>query len=911
MTREPRITGIRRLLRLSLSRRAIERDVDDEIRFHLESRVRELTDRGLPPSEARRRAYDEFGDTSEARRELTEVDRRRLARDRRALFLDSLRQDVRYAFRGLRRQPAFTAVVVITLTLGIGANAVVFGLVDRLLLSPPAHVAEPDRVARIFFRERAPAFADRNREYTTHPVTAYPMVDALRDEVPGFADVAAYFRGDYTLGRGVQAREIPVGMADGSFFRLLRVRPAVGRFYTPEEDVVGAAYVAVLGHGFWQEHFGGRAEVLDSIVIVDGQTYDIVGVAPRGFTGVDLDRIDIWVPTTSLAAKNFGDGWRDTPNAMWARAIVRLAPGITVEQAEAQATVAFRRELASWKQSWRDSLGTVVTGSLIAARGPAGPSREASVSLWLMGVSAIVLLIACANIANLLLARAIQRRREIAVRLAMGVGRARLARQLVTEALLLATIAAGVALIVAHWGGQLVRGVLLPTITFAESPVSVRVLLFTLTATVLTGALAGLAPAVQASRTDVSSSLRTGGREGGGRRSPLRSALLVSQAALSVVLLVGAGLFVRSLHNVRNLDVGIDLDRVLLVHMDDLYRRETPRARVEELFRLARERAASLPGVESVALLGGSVPTRTANAIGVRIPGRDSLPDLPGGGPYFAMVGADYFRTIGARVVKGRAVDDADVRMGARVMLVNETIAKHYFPDADPVGQCAMIWRDSVCTRIVGVAQDIMMFGMIEDVRGQVYVPPSHPALARFPGGSMIVRLDARAPISAGGLRRELQSVAPDMPFVGIQSFAELVAPELQPWRLGAMMFGIFGGVALLIAAVGLYSVIAYLVSQRTHEIGVRMALGAARADVVALVMREGIGVALVGLALGVAAALVAGRFVVELLYETSPRDPAILAAVALVLAAVAVAAAMLPSWRASRVDPATALRSE
>ena len=391
----------------------------------------------------------------------------------------------------------------------------------------------------------------------------------------------------------------------------------------------------------------------------------------------------------------------------------------------------------------------------------------------------------------------------------------------------------------------------------------------------------------------------------------MRTTLLLTQAALSVVLLVGAGLFIRSLQNVRGLDVGIDLDRVLMVQMDELYRGDFAAERVRELFRLAHERAVALPGVESAALAGGSVPMRTANAMSMRIPGRDSLPPLPNGGPYFSMIGAEFLGTIGARIVRGRAITPAEERVGARVMLVNETIAAHYWPEGDPVGECVTLRQDSVCTEIVGIVQNVMTFRMVGDERGVVYVPITHSAVATMPGRALLVRTTSRAPITIAALRREMQGLASDMPYVGIRSFADMVAPEIRPWRLGATMFGIFGGVALLIAAVGLYSVIAYLVTQRTHEIGVRMALGARRQDVVSLVLGEGMRVAVVGLVLGVVAALLAGRFIADLLYETSPRDPGIIATVATILALVAAAAAIVPSWRASRVDPVTALRAE
>ena len=832
--------------------------------------------------------------------------------ERRSSWSESSWQDVRYAARGIRLRPGFAAVVVATLALGIGANAIMFGVVDRLLLRPPAHVVEPERVARMYFREKAPAWLP-NKEFQVGAITTYPVVAALRENVPALEEVAAFSSGKATLGRGPEAEEVSVSSASGNFFRLLGVRPALGRFFAPEEDrpPVGAQ-VAVLSHSFWRRHFGAERTALGQQLLIENKSFTVIGVAPKGFNGVNLDRVDVWLPLSATASDGFGKDWHSVPNAWWLTTIGRLAPGATRQQVEASATLAFRNEVRSWKRPNRDTLGIVIAGSIIAARGPDETPRSAKVSLWLVGVSAIVLLIACANIANLLLARAVQRRREIAVRLALGVGRGRLVRQLLTESLLLALLACAAALLVAHWGGQAVRAVLLPSIEWGDSPVDLRVLTFTALATVVTGILAGLAPAVQASATDVAGSLKAGVREGGARRSRLRSGLLVAQAALSVVLLVGAGLFVRSLSNVRGLDVGIDLDRVLLARME-LRRVGFEPAQIRDLYRTAAERVRQLPGVENTALVAASIPMRSATSYGKpRIPGIDSLPPLPNGGPYQSAVSPDYFATLGTRITRGRGITPIDEATRARVAVINETVAKHYFPDKDPIGQCIIFGPEQACTEIVGVVQNVVLFRMVDDERGLVYMPMSHPLMGDpATPGALLIRAAASSPGVATAVRREIQALAPNMPFVGVQWFEQLVAPEMAPWRLGATMFGVFGALALVIAAVGLYSVIAYSVSQRTHEIGVRMALGARDADVVRLILVEGTRLGIAGLALGLVVALVAGRWMEPLLYATSPRDPLIFALVAVTLTAVAVAASLFPAWRASRVSPAVALRAE
>ncbi|HEX6059011.1 MAG TPA: ADOP family duplicated permease [Gemmatimonadaceae bacterium] len=903
--------GVRRLFRLAVRRRArLEREVDEELRIHLEMRVEQLVRRGTSPEAARAEALRRLGGYHEARRRLHHAAERRERRMRIREWVDEARQDFAYAARGIRARPGFAATVIATLALGIGANAIMFGVVDRLLLRPPAHVAEPERVTRIYFREDAPEWMGGGK--MTDATTTYPAVVALREEVPSLEEVAGVFRTRSTVGRGAAAREIDLTWVDGNFFRLLGVRPAAGRFFTPEEDLppVGAR-VAVLSHAFRRGHFAGEDPIGREIAI--GATpFTVVGVAPEGFTGADLENTDIWIPVSALASEGFGENWHTASDSWWIRPIGRLREGATMERVAAEATVAHRREVRSWGNANRDTLPTVIAGPILAARGPEGVPAEAKVSLWLVGVAAAVLLVACANVANLLLARGVQRRREIAVRLALGVGRGRLVRQLLAESALLAALAAGVALLVAQWGGQLVRAALLPDVAWGQTAVDGRILALTLGATVLAVLLAGLAPAARAGATDVVGALKLGAGRGGSGRSRLRTGLLVAQAALSVVLLVGAGLFVRSLLKVHDVDVGIDLERVLLVRTDLRQAGYEP-PRILETFRRAQERLAAVPGVEYTALVAASTPMRTANAIRVRVAGRDSLPDLPHGGPYFGAVTADYLATLGAEIVRGRGFTDADEATGARVMLVNRTVAKYWFPGEDPIGRCVMVGKDEACTEIVGVAEDILLFRMVGEERGQYYVPLTHPAAVAEAGPprAMLVRAATGGEAVAAAVRREVQTLAPDMPYVHVQRYSDLVAPELRPWRLGATMFGIFGALALVIAAVGLYGVIAFAVAQRTHEIGVRMALGAAGGRIVRAVLLDALGLVGAGFALGALAALAAGRWIAPLLHDTSPREPAIYVAVAATFAAVAVVASAIPAWRASRVDPAVALRAD
>ncbi len=877
-------------------------DFDEEIGAHIELEAERLRAEGWSADDARWEARRRFGNVTRAQE--------RFHYARLPAWLDALAQDIRYALRQLGRSPLFAAGVVLTLALGIGANAIVFGVVDRLLLRPPEGIAHPDEVRRIYTRERG-AFGETGE--ITNDYTGYPLVTALREHVPAFREVAGFVGArPATLGRGAEAEQVQLSLVTGDFFDVLGARAAMGRLIDPADDLLPRGNpVAVVSDAFWRTRMGGTTDAVGREIVVNHTPLTVVGVGRRGFTGVDLEAVDVWAPVSTFAAGEMSDDWATNAGSFWIRAVGRLADGATAAQAEAQGTVALRRAVASWDQPWRDSLATIVTGSVIAARSPSGLPAEARVSLWLVGVSGIVLLVACANVANLLLARATRRRREIAVRLALGVGRARLVRQLLTETFLLALVSAVAALAVARWGGALLRSVLLPDVAWSGSPVDARVLAFAGVVTLLTALLAGLVPAVQASRPDLAHALKAGARDGGSGRSRLGRGLLVAQTALSVVLLVGAGLFVDSVQRLGRLDVGIDLPRVLLAETN-LAQAGVEPARVKELWKEGARRVAALRGVERAALAGRSVPMRGGWGVAIALPGRDSTPSLPKGGPYFAVVEPGYLATIGARIVQGRALTDADERSPDRVAIVNEHVAQSYWPGHSAVGECVMLGDENECTTVVGVVQDVMLFQMVGEKRGMVYLPMGDASFRRAAPSALLVRLrDGAPPSTTGAVQRELQRLVPEMSYVSVRSFEELVAPEMRPWRLGATMFTVFGALTLLIAAVGLYSVLAYSVSQRGHEIGVRMALGARRADVVGLVVRDGLAVAVAGLLVGLALALAGGRYVESLLYATSPRDPAVLGTATVLLLVVALVASFLPARRASRVDPARALRED
>jgi predicted permease len=899
--------GIRRFLRLAIRRAALRRgEVDEEIEFHLEQRADQLARQGLTPAEARAEALRRFGGLEEARPRLMAAAGEREGHMRRADLLDAIRHDVGYALRQLRRSPAFAFAAVTTLALGIGANATAFGVIDRLLLRPPAHVADPERVTYLSYVRTMDGGSVYDQE-----TLSYPLYRDIRG-TPTFESVAAYSTTNLGLGRGAEARSIRAVRATASYFATLGTRPALGRLFVLGDDGDPIApSIAVLGYSFWQSHFGGDRDVVGkSLALGDGQ-YTIVGVAPRGFVGLGQGAVDVWVPLTAGVTPDAYARWLTGRQAFWLRVIGRLRPGVAPQgaQAEASATLRAGDRRAGVDSSWIAKRNPRIAVLSALPRHARANHPDAKVSLLLGAVSLLVLALACANVANLLLARGIRRRREIAVRLALGVGRRRLLGSLVLEGVVLAALGGGAAVLVARWGGDLARRALFTGIEWVDSPVDARVLAYTAVAALATGLLAGLAPALQASSPRLTGALKEGAREGRVHRSPARRALLLVQAALTVVLLVGTGLFVRSLRRIEALPLGMDVDRTLVATVS-LAGTSYTATEIVDIYRRLEEAARTMPGVRSAAL-ATALPFATGWSEEVRVPGRDSLPLTRAGGPYFNAVGPDFFDAVGTRVLRGRGFIAADGASAHRVAVVNETLARLWWPNESPLGKCMKVGGDTVpCAEIVGVVENARRFELVEDEAVQFFVPVEH-APSYLQPGVLFVRASSDPPALVAPLRRRLQSAAPNLPYVRVEPFREQVAPQTRSWRLGATMFGAFGVLALALAAVGLYGVLAYDVGQRTHEMGVRVALGARGRDVSRLVVADGLRVAIGGGAIGFAIALAAGRVVEPLLFRTSPRDPRTFALAAIVVLVVALVATLVPAWRAGRVDPVVALRGE
>ncbi len=825
-------------------------------------------------------------------------------------WLDQLGQDVRYALRGLRRSPGFTATVVLTLGLGIGANAAMFGVVDRLMFRPHAYLRDPETVHRVYLRstDRGTVRTNSNLEYAR-------ALD-LQKWTSSFSQYAGFTDRTLAVGVGEASRERRVALVNASFFDFFDARPALGRYFTPSEDSIPrGADVAVLGYGYWTSEFGGR-DVIGDVLQVGNIAATIIGVAPKGFSGVgDNDPPAIYLPITTYAGSSGSARNRTTYysryNWSWMELMVRRKPGVTAPQASSDLTQAYIRSWHAEHES--DPLPPVdvakpeaIAGAMKLGAGP-DPGLEARTALWVTGVAAVVLLIACANVINLFLARALQRQRELAVRMALGVSRGRLLRQSLTESLLLSGIGAIVGLLVAQWGGAAIRSML---ITGQGAALDVftdwRTLGVAAAVAIGTALLTGLAPALLAGRGSLVDSLKTGTRDGTARRSKARTALLVAQGALTVVLLVGAGLFVRSLDRVTSMRLGYDADKVLLAatNMRGMALDDSGSAR---LGRTLVETAQNIQGVEAASWVS-SVPFYSTESTSLYVTGIDSVRRL--GSFTYQSATTDYFEAMGTRIIRGRGFSPEDRAGAPPIVVVSEAMANVLWPGKDALGECIRIGADTMpCSTVVGIAEDMVQQSLGDAQRFHYYLPIEQRNAAG--GFALLLRMRNDPEASQETVRQALQQVMPGQSYITVRPLERLVESQRRSWRLGATMFVAFGVLALVVAAVGLYGVIAYNVNQRMHELGIRVALGARSPDVMRLVLAQGVKVSIAGAVIGLALALAAAGLVEPLLFRQSARDPMVYGSVGLLLLSVAMLASAVPARRATKADPNAVLRND
>jgi predicted permease len=874
-------------------------DLDRELAFHLRERADDLIDRGMQRDDAEREARRRFGNYGVQKERTRDADV--------FVWLDTVIDDVKYAGRALKNAPAFTFVAILSLGLGIGANTAIFSLINAVVLrSLP--VKHPEQIVQL-------TMADSNPTFTN------PLWEQIRDHQTFFDGAFAYGAKQYNMAPSGEVRSAEVHVVSGDYFRTLGVRPLLGRTLSVQDDRRGCTPVAVLSHAFWQSEFGGDPNVVGKTVSLDLHPVSIVGVAQDGFAGLDVGTAaQMFVPICAVSTLRGSFQSLDGRSVWWLSVMARAKPGDSIEHMRAglstiakgvfEATIPER-----WRQEQKDRYASNGLSVVPAARGLSDLRRRYSTALYtLLGIVSLVLLIACANVANLLLARSAARQREMAVRVALGAARSRVVRQLLTESLLLSLSGALIGFIFAQWGSRLLVRFLSSAGNpiFLDLGVDYSVLGFTIGVAVVTGLLFGMSPAWRAARVPPNAALKANGRGvvEGARRLTLGKVLVASQIAVSLALVVGAGLLIGTFRNVATLDAGFKAADVLLVSL----RRATPPAsRVEAA--LANEtiltKLRALPGVASGSMSSITPLSNMSWNEEMLIDG--FTPANPVDGiAFFNATSSDYFKSLQTPILIGRDFNGGD-RMGTpRVAMINETMARKFYRTENAIGKTFRYRvgaKSSDAYEIIGIVKDAKYQTLREKTLPTAFVAMAQDSES-VPGVTIELRIPSGAAAAAARVRTAIADVDPRMSMT-VTTFATQVNASLTRERLLATLSGFFGGLAILLSMIGLYGVLSYNVARRRGEIGVRMALGAGRRRIASMVLSEVGGMLIAGFVVGVALALASTRLIKSFLFGVEATDSAILMGSMALLAVVAVVAAYLPARRASRVDPMEALREE
>jgi putative ABC transport system permease protein len=895
-----RLRNFFRRVRSLVRAETIHREIEEEARFHIEMRIDENMRRGMSPEDARQDAERRFGNPTRVKERGYEV--------RGARWLETWSQDLRFGARMLWKKPAFTLIAITTLALGIGANTAIFTLINAVFLRP-LPVSDPARLISIFGMD------EKNRsDLMDFSGISWPNFKDYRDQNDVFTGMTAFQYVRLNFPGGGKPQQITGMIVTGNYFDLLGVNAAIGRTFLPEEDrTPGTHPVVVLSYGAWRRRFGGDPAIAGRAIKLSGLDYTVVGVAAEGFKGTDaIGGVDCWVPMMmhdqvfTGVYRSYREGFNGRRAPIF-NVIGRLKPGITEQQAETAMRAIGRRLEQDFP---KDNDQRNVTLIPLNQSPPQQRSVYLKVSGLLFAVVGLVLLIACANVANLLLAQAAARRKEISLRMALGAGRARLIRQLLTESLMLAVAGSGVGLLLAVAGCDLLRAFRPPFIDTGGLNLSFdpRVLGYTLLLSLLTGVIFGLAPALQTTRTELVTELKEKGSQAGrGQRwFSLRNLLVVGQVALSLVALIAAGLFLRSLSNAWRINLGFEAEKLLVVMFDDIEERGYDKARGMEHYRRAVERVEAIPGVISAAIASRG-PFAWGVVRTVYVEGQEP----PGGGRGIIInagkVDTKYFETMRIPLVGGRNFTEADRENTPPVVVINEAMAKRFWPNQDAVGKRFRFFGSDGSQEVIGVVKDSTALQIGEAPRPVAY----QSLLQDFPSRVILhVRTAGDPSALLATVQREVQALDRTMPLWSA-TISHLIGEQLWNARIGAALLAVFGLLALILASVGIYGVLASSVSQRTSEFGIRLALGARPSDVLRLVLGQTLTLVAAGTAVGITAGLIVMRMVTSLLYGVSAVDPVTFIGMPLLLLLVALLASYLPALRATKIDPMIALKCE
>jgi predicted permease len=875
------------------AKNAVERDLDQEVQSYVDLLAEEKIKAGMSPDEARRAARLEAGSVEQIKEEVRDV--------RKGSLLDSSLQDFKYGVRLLRRSPGFTTLAVLTIGLGIGANSAIFSVINGVVRKPLAY---PDADRLMFITSQFPTL--NFNKFWVSP----PEYFDFKEHTRAFSHVAAYTTGAMNLSEGDRPERVNAAFVTANMFDVLGVRPQRGTVFTPEQDLPGVDPVVVLSHELWQRAFGADQSIVGKTAMIQGRQRTIIGVMPPGFDLHDA-KAQLWIPL-ALNPNN-----RQNRGSHSLYLVGRLAPQSSATQADAELQ-GFLRQWSQWIPQ-----GHVPNDS--THRMQMAPLRDEVVgnvkrALWvLQGAVALVLLIACANVANLLLARAESRHKEFAVRTALGAGKTRILRQFMAEGTVLSLLGAVFGLALAFWGLKALLAANPASVPRAsEITLDPVVLAFTAGVALLTGLIFGLAPLLHMGEQAVSLSIKEGGvrATAGAGRNRVRRGLVVAEIALAVMLVIGAGLLIRTFRNLTSVDAGFNVANRTTFGIVLPQATYPDSQRVVQVVTDLARKLDELPGVERVAAMQGLPPLRPVNANDTDFENYTPGPGDPAENvDYYQTASIGYFETMGIRIVKGRGFAAGDA-IGPPVTVVNEALAKRFFKDSDPIGRRLnpFFGPNSPMFTIIGVARDVKQGGLEAPPGTEVYLNFEQlPRIAGFAPRQMNVVLETSRPLSSlmPAIRSSVSAIDPGLPIVQLRTMEDVVGASLTRQRFLSLLLGIFAGVALLLAAIGTYGVLSYMVSERHREIGIRMALGAGNSQVVGLVLKQGITIALIGIVVGVGGALALSRITQSLLYGVEPADPLTFGGVVGVIAIVATAACLIPMRRATRVDPLTAMRAD